>query len=42
MFAVDWPFHTNREGCAIIETAPIGEGAKAMIFGANARRLLRL
>ena len=42
MFAVDWPFHTNRDGCAFIETAPIGDDAKAMIFAGNARRLLRL
>jgi 2,3-dihydroxybenzoate decarboxylase len=42
MFAVDWPFHANRDGCAFIETAPIGDDAKAMIFGGNARRLLRI
>jgi 2,3-dihydroxybenzoate decarboxylase len=42
MFAVDWPFHTNQDGCAFIDTAPIGEDAKAMIFGGNARTLLRL
>jgi predicted TIM-barrel fold metal-dependent hydrolase len=42
MFAVDWPFHTNLDGCAFVATAPIGEDAKAMIFGGNARRLLRL
>ena len=42
MFAVDWPFHTNLDGAAFIETAPIGDDAKAMIFASNARRLLRL
>jgi predicted TIM-barrel fold metal-dependent hydrolase len=42
MFAVDWPFHSNRDGTTFIETAPIGDDAKAMIFGRNARRLLRL
>jgi predicted TIM-barrel fold metal-dependent hydrolase len=42
MFAVDWPFHSNRDGSAFIATAPIGDDAKAMIFGLNARRLLRL
>ena len=42
MFAVDWPFHSNLEGVAFIEKAPIGEDAKAMIFADNARRLLRL
>jgi predicted TIM-barrel fold metal-dependent hydrolase len=42
MFAVDWPFHTNQDGAAFIETAPIGDDAKAMIFGGNARALLRL
>jgi 2,3-dihydroxybenzoate decarboxylase len=42
MFAVDWPFHTNQDGCAFIATAAIGDDAKAMIFGGNARALLRL
>jgi len=42
MFAVDWPFHSNLDGVAFIEKAPIGEDAKAMIFADNARRLLRL
>ena len=42
MFAVDWPFHSNLDGAAFIETAPIGPDAKAMIFAGNARRLLRL
>lgn len=42
MFAVDWPFHANRDGAAFIETAPISDEAKAKIFGGNARRLLRL
>ncbi|HEY6256496.1 MAG TPA: amidohydrolase family protein, partial [Xanthobacteraceae bacterium] len=42
MFAVDWPFHSNLDGTAFIETAPIGDDAKAMIFGRNARALLRL
>jgi predicted TIM-barrel fold metal-dependent hydrolase len=42
MFAVDWPFHTNQDGCEFIATAPIGDDAKAMIFGGNARALLRL
>jgi 2,3-dihydroxybenzoate decarboxylase len=42
MFAVDWPFHSNLDGAAFIETAPIGADAKEMIFAGNARRLLRL
>jgi predicted TIM-barrel fold metal-dependent hydrolase len=42
MFAVDWPFHTNRDGAAFIETAPISDEAKAMIFSGTAQRLLRL
>src|SRR5258708_6984954 len=37
MFAVDWPFHTNQDGCAFIETAPTGADANAMIFDANPR-----
>jgi predicted TIM-barrel fold metal-dependent hydrolase len=42
MFAVDWPFHSNLDGSAFIETAPISDDAKAMIFGGNARALLRI
>ena len=42
MFAVDWPFHSNLDGAAFIETAPIGANAKAMIFAGNAGALLRL
>jgi predicted TIM-barrel fold metal-dependent hydrolase len=42
MFAVDWPFHSNRDGAAFINTAPIGDDAKAAIFAGNARRLLRM
>jgi predicted TIM-barrel fold metal-dependent hydrolase len=42
MFAVDWPFHSNLDGAAFIDTAPISNDAKAMIFAGNARRLLRL
>jgi predicted TIM-barrel fold metal-dependent hydrolase len=42
MFAVDWPFHTNRDGASFIETAPIRDDAKAMIFAGNARALLRI
>ena len=42
MFAVDWPFHSNLDGTAFIETAPIGADAKAKIFAGNARALLRL
>ncbi len=42
MFAVDWPFHSNLDGAAFIETAPIADDAKALIFAGNARRLLRL
>jgi predicted TIM-barrel fold metal-dependent hydrolase len=42
MFAVDWPFHSNLDGAAFIDTAPISDNAKAMISGSNARRLLRI
>jgi predicted TIM-barrel fold metal-dependent hydrolase len=42
MFAVDWPFLSNVEGRRFIDSAPIGEEAKALIFEGNARRLLRL
>jgi 2,3-dihydroxybenzoate decarboxylase len=42
MFAVDWPFLSNAEGRAFIDSAPIDADAKALIFEGNARRLLRL
>jgi predicted TIM-barrel fold metal-dependent hydrolase len=42
MFAVDWPFLSNAEGRAFIDSAPIDVDAKALIFEGNARRLLRL
>ena len=42
MFAVDWPFHDNADGREFIDSAPISDDAKALIFEGNARRLLRL
>jgi predicted TIM-barrel fold metal-dependent hydrolase len=42
MFAVDWPFLSNAEGRAFIDSAPIDADAKALIFEGNARRLLCL
>ena len=42
MFAVDWPFLSNAEGRAFIDSAPIDTDAKALILEGNARRLLRL
>jgi 2,3-dihydroxybenzoate decarboxylase len=42
LFAVDWPFASNVEARAYIDSAPISESDKDKIRGGNARRLLRL
>lgn len=42
MFAVDWPFHSNKDGAEFIATAPISDDAKAKIFSVNAQTLLRI
>jgi predicted TIM-barrel fold metal-dependent hydrolase len=42
IFSVDWPFQSNREGRNFIDTAPINEGERELIYGENARKLLKL
>jgi predicted TIM-barrel fold metal-dependent hydrolase len=42
LFAVDWPFQPNREAVAFIRDAALAETDREAIFGANARRLLRI
>jgi predicted TIM-barrel fold metal-dependent hydrolase len=42
IFSVDWPFQNNREGRQFLDTAPISERERAMIYGDNVRKLLRL
>jgi predicted TIM-barrel fold metal-dependent hydrolase len=42
MFSVDWPFMSNMPGRKFMDTAPIGETDRALIFGGNARKLLKL
>jgi predicted TIM-barrel fold metal-dependent hydrolase len=42
MFSVDWPFVQNESGVRWLESAPISHDDRIKIFGANARRLLRL
>jgi predicted TIM-barrel fold metal-dependent hydrolase len=42
MFAVDWPFMSNVPGRKFIDAAPISERDRQLIFGGNARKLLKL
>jgi predicted TIM-barrel fold metal-dependent hydrolase len=42
MFSVDWPFMRNQAGRQWLDAAPIGHTERALIFGANARKLLKL
>lgn len=42
MFAVDWPYESNREGVAFLKGLPLGAPDIAKIAGGNARSLLRL
>ena len=42
LFAVDWPFNSNREGVEFIQTASITPEEKAKIFAGNAAELLRV
>ena len=42
IFSVDWPFQPNRDGRAFLDSAPISERERAMIYGDNVRQLLRL
>jgi predicted TIM-barrel fold metal-dependent hydrolase len=40
LFAVDWPFNSNREGVEFVKTAPIKPEEKSKIFAGNAAGLL--
>ncbi len=42
MFSVDYPFGTNAEGRALLDSLPLGAEDKAKIAGGNAASLLRL
>lgn len=42
LFAVDYPFSTNRAGRAFMDSAAIGEADRVKIAHGNAERLLRL
>jgi 2,3-dihydroxybenzoate decarboxylase len=42
LFAVDWPFQANAAAVDFMGKADVSEEARERIFGANARRLLRI
>jgi len=42
LFSVDWPFVSNLAGRKWLDQAPINAHDRALIFGANARKLLKL
>jgi 2,3-dihydroxybenzoate decarboxylase len=42
MFAVDWPYQPNVPGRKFLDAAPISDRDRQLIFGGNARALLRL
>ncbi len=42
MFSVDWPFMQNLAGRKWLDAAPISDKDRALIFGGNARKLLKL
>ncbi|MGH6684961.1 MAG: amidohydrolase family protein [Pseudolabrys sp.] len=42
MFSVDWPFQPNLPGRRWMDAAPVSEHDRALIFGANAQKLLKL
>ncbi|MGB6351041.1 MAG: amidohydrolase family protein [Pseudolabrys sp.] len=42
LFSVDWPFMDNRAGRSWMDQAPVSDYVRTLIFGANARELLRL
>jgi len=42
LFAVDWPFQPNGAAVDFIRQAKLDPGERERIFGANARRLLRI
>ncbi len=42
MFSVDWPFQSNVPGRKWLDAASVSEHDRALIYGANARKLLKL
>jgi predicted TIM-barrel fold metal-dependent hydrolase len=42
LFSVDWPFMPNGPGRRWLDAAPVNEQDRALIFGGNARKLLKL
>lgn len=42
MFSVDWPYESNKEGCAFLRHLPISEDDLEKIAYRNAERILRL
>ena len=42
LFSVDWPFMNNCAGRKWMDAAPVTDHDRALIFGANARKLLKL
>ena len=42
LFSVDWPFMNNATGRQWMDAAPVSDQDRTLIFGANARRLLKI
>lgn len=42
IFSVDWPFQSNSDGRKFIDTAPINTRERELIYGENAKKLLKL
>jgi len=42
LFSVDWPFQRNLAGRKWLDAAPMNEHDRALIFGVNAKKLLKL
>ena len=42
LFSVDWPFMLNLAGRTWMDKAPVSDEHRTLIFGANARKLLKL
>lgn len=42
MFSVDWPFQRNLAGRQWLDAAPVNDRDRALIFGGNAQKLLKL
>ena len=42
LFAVDWPYVSNKEAVDWLTAAPISHADKSRIFSGNAERILRL